>query len=516
MSKASSQISQGRSSGATRSTATLLQNQNKLAPHICVQREVSDTGVHPAAPSMVREVVKSPGRQLDSRTRSDMESRLGHDFSQVRVHTDERAAQSAQAVGANAYTAGSHVAFGAGRYTPGTPSGQKLLMHELTHVVQQASGPVPGKAVGGGLHVSNPGDAAEQEARSVARGVRNPAAESNNQPLLAASRHASSSLVVQRTEADDAAAVSAGAGVASAGLAGLFGILGTVYAAEAAHAGRRQADAAEDPPIPQPVEGGAKSNNPVDVPEVKAPDQGSADSETTSVKNTTTEARKAGKIGPRDTQTTKTTATKGGPTVVETITKHPGGEVETEKTTTKPAAAPGNERQEPIDLLQIQEGEKNIARYKLNLIVDDSDIKGGTTDDGEIVGYSGGSVASNVNVNFKTKAASPVYPAGDKTKPQIGAVQIQFGGFNTPPRIDLHQSSNDKPSKTANNPQRFSGTLRFDAMAKLVGKPVVSVNPAGTGTAPNSYGDGKSQPVVSIALNTSGKTNPGPKDEDKK
>jgi hypothetical protein len=67
-----------------------------------------------------------------------MESRLGHRFADVRVHKDEKAAESARAVNAHAYTVGRDVVFASGRYAPSTPDGRKLLAHELTHVVQQA------------------------------------------------------------------------------------------------------------------------------------------------------------------------------------------------------------------------------------------------------------------------------------------------------------------------------------------------------------------------------------------
>jgi hypothetical protein len=89
------------------------------------------------APPIVHEVLRSPGRPLDTETRAFMEPRFGHDFSQVRVHTDAKAAQSAQAVNALAYTVGRNVVFGAGQYAPGTSEGWRLLAHELTHVVQQ-------------------------------------------------------------------------------------------------------------------------------------------------------------------------------------------------------------------------------------------------------------------------------------------------------------------------------------------------------------------------------------------
>lgn len=66
-----------------------------------------------------------------------MEPRFGHGFGHVRVHTDERAAESARAVGALAYTVGSNIVFGSGQYAPATQTGRRLLAHELTHVEQQ-------------------------------------------------------------------------------------------------------------------------------------------------------------------------------------------------------------------------------------------------------------------------------------------------------------------------------------------------------------------------------------------
>ena len=68
-----------------------------------------------------------------------MEARFSHDFSQVRVHTDERAAESARVVNAKAYTVGCNVVFGLGRYAPATRDGSRLLAHELAHTIQQRS-----------------------------------------------------------------------------------------------------------------------------------------------------------------------------------------------------------------------------------------------------------------------------------------------------------------------------------------------------------------------------------------
>lgn len=89
------------------------------------------------APPIVHEVLRSPGQPLDKATREFMEPRFGQDFSRVRVHADEMAAESARTVQAKAYTVGHNVVFGAGAYEPGTHEGQKLLGHELAHVVQQ-------------------------------------------------------------------------------------------------------------------------------------------------------------------------------------------------------------------------------------------------------------------------------------------------------------------------------------------------------------------------------------------
>jgi hypothetical protein len=92
------------------------------------------------APAVVHEVLSSPGRPLEPATRTDMEQGLGRGLGDVRVHTGDRAAASARAVGAVAYTVGSDIVFARGRHAPGTPEGRRLLAHELAHVVQQRGG----------------------------------------------------------------------------------------------------------------------------------------------------------------------------------------------------------------------------------------------------------------------------------------------------------------------------------------------------------------------------------------
>lgn len=87
--------------------------------------------------TLVNDVIHSSGRPLDSSTRSTMEGRFGYDFSNVKIHTSDIAAKSAQSINALAYTSGNNIVFNDGQYSLGTDAGQKLLAHELTHVVQQ-------------------------------------------------------------------------------------------------------------------------------------------------------------------------------------------------------------------------------------------------------------------------------------------------------------------------------------------------------------------------------------------
>jgi hypothetical protein len=120
-------------------------------------------------PSPVHDVIRSGGgTPLDPATRVVMEQRLGQDLSDVRVHTDAKADESARSVNAHAYTVGSDVVFKSGQYAPDTPSGRHTLAHELTHVIQQRSGPVDGTEAAGGIKLSDPGDRFEQAAERTA------------------------------------------------------------------------------------------------------------------------------------------------------------------------------------------------------------------------------------------------------------------------------------------------------------------------------------------------------------
>ena len=102
------------------------------------KREGGPTGGEISAKQTAEiETIKSGGEPLNPSSRNFFEQRFGHDFSNVRIHSDERAAQSAKSIDAQAYTNGPHIVFGAGHYSPHTHAGQKLLAHELTHVIQQ-------------------------------------------------------------------------------------------------------------------------------------------------------------------------------------------------------------------------------------------------------------------------------------------------------------------------------------------------------------------------------------------
>ena len=163
------------------------QKRNKL-----LQRAAANASDVQAVPPIVHDVLSAAGRPLDAATRAFMEPRFGHDFSHVparsnlrssgamtvvpandpseheadalarkvarspfvehkgaavhnfsdvRIHTDSRAAQSAQALNARSYTVGNDIVFAEGQYNTGTSSGRELIAHELAHVVQSRANP---------------------------------------------------------------------------------------------------------------------------------------------------------------------------------------------------------------------------------------------------------------------------------------------------------------------------------------------------------------------------------------
>ncbi len=168
-----------------------------------LQRAVGNAGVVAALDedrSPVHEVVGSGGGQpLASDVRGEMEQRLGHDFGDVRVHSDSAAHDSAKSVNAHAYTVGSSVVFQRDMYDPSSAGGKTMLAHELTHVVQQRQGAVDGTPTAGGIRVSDPSDRFEREASANAERVM-------SQPATAPVQRdatATGEVAVQREEAPE-------------------------------------------------------------------------------------------------------------------------------------------------------------------------------------------------------------------------------------------------------------------------------------------------------------------------
>lgn len=121
------------------------------------------------APPIVHDVLRSPGQPLNRSVRTDMEAAFGHEFSNVRIHTNSKAAESARAVNALAYTVGNQVVFGEGQYQPQTQKGRHLIAHELTHTIQQGSPGPSGRH--GDLEIGETNDRFEREADRCATHV---------------------------------------------------------------------------------------------------------------------------------------------------------------------------------------------------------------------------------------------------------------------------------------------------------------------------------------------------------
>lgn len=126
--------------------------------------ESSDSGLEAVERSI--DEARSGGQGLDYRTRNQMESAFGADFSGVRIHTDSRADSLNHSLSARAFATGRDVFFRQGEYNPGSSGGRELLAHELTHVVQQTGDGIQRK-----MTVSEPNDPHEVEADQMASAV---------------------------------------------------------------------------------------------------------------------------------------------------------------------------------------------------------------------------------------------------------------------------------------------------------------------------------------------------------
>jgi hypothetical protein len=182
--------------------AASLMHLQRLAGNAGVVQMLAEEGAvaQEEQSSPVHDVVgKGGGSPLDESIRSSMESGFGQDFGDVRVHTDGQASKSAESVGANAYTVGNDIVFRSGHFDAASPTGQRTIAHELSHVVQQRSGPVEGTEAPGGIRLSDPSDkferAADATADQVIGGSTAPAAPA-----------AGSGTAVQLEEAEDEAA----------------------------------------------------------------------------------------------------------------------------------------------------------------------------------------------------------------------------------------------------------------------------------------------------------------------
>jgi hypothetical protein len=206
-------------------------------------------------PAIVHQVLRSPGQPLDEATRSAMEARFGHDFAKARIHTGPRAAESAAAVNALAYTVGQSIVFAAGRYAPNTEAGRRLLAHELAHTVQQSFG---GSARQVPSRISDPDEPAEREADAAAAHavaatsapIRTGAAGSLSRlsysPLFHDSAQTAEGGEAQRTEEEPSAAMS---GAVSRSI-------DTLLRAPDDMPGQRGMDAGSNPPFGETSRGG--------------------------------------------------------------------------------------------------------------------------------------------------------------------------------------------------------------------------------------------------------------------
>ena len=129
--------------------------------HDAISRDAANSAL-----PMIHDVLNSPGQSLDPATHAFIKPSFGHDFSQVRVHTDHKAAESARSINALAYTVGQDIVFGAGQFAPKELSGMRLLAHELTHVSQNRGRPPGGTTQ---LGIDSPHSPAEHEAFLASR-----------------------------------------------------------------------------------------------------------------------------------------------------------------------------------------------------------------------------------------------------------------------------------------------------------------------------------------------------------
>jgi hypothetical protein len=147
-----------------------LQHQvgNRAVQRLLAQRSGGEGSFELDEPTTERiNQARGGGQSLDGAVQKQMGESIGHDFSGVRVHTSAESNELNQQLSARAFTTGQDIFFKSGEYNPGSGSGQELIAHELTHVVQQSSGAAG--SGGGQMVVNPPDDVYEQEADAVAK-----------------------------------------------------------------------------------------------------------------------------------------------------------------------------------------------------------------------------------------------------------------------------------------------------------------------------------------------------------
>jgi hypothetical protein len=168
--------------GAARAAGTTATRRRALGeqPFASLQRNAGNRAVQRLASDALAAVdgvalsarigaAESTGGALDSSIKQRLSEALGADPGEIRIHADPEADELSQALGAKAFTSGQDIFFQSGTFDPSTPEGFELLVHESTHVLQQAAGPVAGTATAdGALAISDPGDAFERAASSTA------------------------------------------------------------------------------------------------------------------------------------------------------------------------------------------------------------------------------------------------------------------------------------------------------------------------------------------------------------
>jgi hypothetical protein len=140
-------------------SAPVVQRQGSEKTSVAKNREstiAEDREPH-TVPHVVHDVLQEPGLPLDGQTRAFFEPRFGYDFSRVRVHAGEKAADSVRAVNARAYTIGEDIFFANGQFSTGSGAGKQLMAHELAHVVQQSKGSRQGQTIFRKINVHDTG-----------------------------------------------------------------------------------------------------------------------------------------------------------------------------------------------------------------------------------------------------------------------------------------------------------------------------------------------------------------------